>query len=651
MARTVTWEIGGKIVSVDLHTTPKNMIECRFKYVPELIDEVKKCMEGRKFMGDDPKDKHWAFPDTQHNQFRIRCLMGMTDECYARYDAPLIEVTSDRPLMKHQLALKSFGLTRKQCIFASQPGCGKSLAAIEVAEASGFKDWFWVAPKAALLSVQLEARKWQSKVNFTFLTYEKLQAVLASWDSKNKPPHGVIFDESSRLKNEGAQRTKAARHLADNMRDEWDDNAYVILMTGTPAPQSPLDWFSQVQIARPGYLKEGSIWSFRERLSLWKQESAARGGTFPKLVGWFDDPTKCEKCCQKDVDVIHNRKEHPEYHAFKASKNEVAGLYERMKGLVLVQLKKDCLDLPPMLFKRLQADMSPQMLRTAKMITKTAGQGSKALTMLRSLSDGFQYQDVEVGEETCDLCAGQGHIPDMVYIGEDPTDEYMATLGLIPQVDVIDPVKFPDLYQMTSVKCNKCKGTKLQPKMARDAQYVGSPKDDLLRDLMEEYEEIGRLVVYGAFQATIDNIVKIAIAEKWDYIKADGRSWSSSLAGNPMGWLAEFENRQSTCKKLIFIGQPEAAGMGITLTAACAAVFYSNSFNGESRLQAIERIARPGASKERGITIIDLIGLPTDEYVIEKLSAKENLQSITLGSLEKCIEAAEAAGVDRTATA
>lgn len=636
MARTVMMQIDGKVIPVELNTTKDGRIEAGWKWFPPLIDEIKTCMEDRKWNGD---KKLWHFADSHHNQFRLQVLMGMNP--YERYDLPLKEVTSKRSLFKHQLQLKAHGLTRRQCIFASEPGCGKSLAAIEVAEDSGYKDWFWVAPKAALLSVQLEARKWNSSVDFRFLTYEGLSSLIAKWEPGKKPPHGIIFDESSRLKTHDTIRTKSAQYLADQMRKEWGDEAYVILMTGTPAPQSPLDWFSQARIARPGFLKEGSIWAFKERISKWEQTEAARGGTFPKLIGWYDDPKKCKTCLQMPADVIHTYAEHPQFHQYQPSENEVANLYKRMQGLVIVQKKKDCLDLPEKIFRRLQANIPAAMLRTAKMITKTAGVGSKALTLLRSLSDGFQYKEVAVGEEDCDLCNATGSISDMVYIGPETTDEFMQSLGLTPQVDIVDPVNFPQYWEMQHVQCNKCKGTKLQPKMARDATYVGSPKDELFNDLLEEYDEVGRLVVYGAFQASIDKIVKMVEAAGWDYIKADGRSWASSMPGNPMGWLAEFENRKSTVKKICFIGQPEAAGMGLTLTAACAAVFYSNSFNGESRLQAIERIHRTGASKERGVTIIDLIGLPTDLYVLDRLEKKEDLQAVTLGSLEECITQAE----------
>jgi hypothetical protein len=76
-------------------------------------------------------------------------------------------------------------------------------------------------------------------------------------------------------------------------------------MTGTPAPKSPLDWYSQCEIACPGFLAEGSIHKFKTRLGLF--ESAENGGVvFPRLITWYDDEsivsisaqnTRIKSCC------------------------------------------------------------------------------------------------------------------------------------------------------------------------------------------------------------------------------------------------------------------------------------------------------------------------------------------------------------------
>ena len=40
-----------------------------------------------------------------------------------------------------------------------------------------------------------------------------------------------------------------------------------------------------------------------------------------------------------------------------------------------------------------------------------------------------------------------------------------------------------------------------------------------------------------------------------------------------------------------FIGQPRSGGIGLTLTAASYAIYYSNDFNLETRLQSEDKVS------------------------------------------------------------
>jgi hypothetical protein len=121
----------------------------------------------------------------------------------------------------------------------------------------------------------------------------------------------------------------------------------------------------------------------------------------------------------------------------------------------------------------------------------------------------------------------------------------------------------------------------------------------------------------------------------WQHIKADGKGWSTTVGSVRGGkdMLKMFQEKEKSVERLAFIGQPGAAGMGLNLTASPSIVFYSNDFNGDSRIQAIERIHRPGMDINRGATIYDLIHLPTDQYVLDNLDKKVKLQGITLGRM------------------
>ena len=111
----------------------------------------------------------------------------------------------------------------------------------------------------------------------------------------NPLPQGVVFDESSRFKTATSQRSKAAFKLTNLMRAKYKWDAYAILMSGTPSPKRPTDWWSQCEIAWPGFLKEGSVKALEQRLAF-KVQQEFDSGTFWKTVGWRDNETKCNVC-------------------------------------------------------------------------------------------------------------------------------------------------------------------------------------------------------------------------------------------------------------------------------------------------------------------------------------------------------------------
>jgi SNF2 family DNA or RNA helicase len=63
-------------------------------------------------------------------------------------------------------------------------------------------------------------------------------------DIRRLDPKGLVFDESHKVKNRDSKRTKAAKEIADNMRE----GATVLLLTGTPMPNRPFDLISQLDI-------------------------------------------------------------------------------------------------------------------------------------------------------------------------------------------------------------------------------------------------------------------------------------------------------------------------------------------------------------------------------------------------------------------
>lgn len=635
-------------VPLELIEDGKNLI-LKFKFNRPLLEEIKN-MDGARWV---PDKKHWTILNNGRNRFQLDYLQGLNP--YARYDAPLVEIAKFQrynhfekvwcDVYEHQLTMIAHGITRHYCMIAGEMGTGKTLSAIEVIERSGVSDCWWIGPKSALRSVELDFEKWGAKTTPRFMTYDELKKVMSNWPPGKKAPQMVIFDESARIKTPTAQRSESAMALAEGVRADWGDQGYVVEMTGTPAPKSPIDWWHQCEVACPGFLKEGNIHKFKNKLAVIKQESnTITGGMFPRIITWRDSDDKCEECGKPRSDIMHGVM-HAGSHAYKPMVNEVARLYKRMQGLVLVMFKKDCLDLPEKQYQLIRLKPSASVLRAAKLISQSAPRAITALTLLRELSDGFQYRDKIVGTEVCPLCRGErtfdtrvpreashnGHetcfSEDMLYIG-------YRVEGVFHSLYAAND----ETTEVIKAACDKCNGTGEVNKIERETIDVECPKVEAMVDLLEEHEDCARLVTYAGFTGSIDRVTNITVGQGWDFIRVDGRGWKTSLVGydTPMEMLKAFQDKKNDFK-INFIGYPGSAGEGLTLTASPTIVYYSNDFNGMARTQSEDRIHRIGMDINRGARIIDLIHLPTDELVLNNLKKKRELETMSMGELRNVL--------------
>lgn len=472
--------------------------------------------------------------------------------------------------------------------------CGKTLTAIEVMEQSGYHDWWYVAPKNALVSVELELIKWNCKVQPRLFTYEQATKELRTW--RGAAPRGLIADEAARVKTATSQRTQAINHIAASIRKEHGYESFVILMTGTPAPKSPIDWWSLCNIARPGYLKEGSPDQLKARLAIIEKTESATGGFFPKIVAWRDNESRCAKCGKAEA-------EHGDplwggtACIYEKSINEVAKLNRRMKGLVEVLFKKDCLDLPEKIYRVVTIAPEKATLRTAALIARSSKRAIDTLIKLRELSDGFQYKEIELTNETCSKCHGQ--------------------------------------KQVDGEACNFCSGIGMTKTFHREALRVACPKDDALNEELETLDDVGRVVIYAGFTESIDRVVEVCQKAGWKTIRVDGRGCDSELGTSVIDCVRVFQSDAD--EKIAFIGHPGSAGEGLTLTKSPMIIYYSNDFNGGYRIQSEDRIHRMGMDVNRGATIVDFIHLPSDQLVLSNLQRKRELQSITMGELAEAL--------------
>lgn len=597
---------GNRMIPVEM-TFNNDRIEFQFPWAPKLKDEIK-IMRGAKWHGFEKENprKIWSVDCCYRNQFNIEYLMGKNP--YANWEKPLIEIDPPyKEAYSHQVTMASIIHTYHYVLLGAEMGTGKTLAMFMAALLSGIKqdDWWYVAPTPGLNAVWLEFYKWKFPLRPRMMTYDQLKKVMAEWSPGDKAPRMVTLDEISRCKTPTAQRTQVTQHLADCVRNEYGYDGYVVGMSGSPAPKNPVDWYSECEIIAPGFIKEGNWYKFRERLAFVTQNESVAGGKYTAVTGWKNDEAKCEICGNKQEHDLHDDlmefidgNGQKTNHAFKPCMNEVQNLYKRMKGLTHVFFKKDCLDLPEKQYIIRKCKPDQDVLNAAQIIAAQAKSAITALTLLRELSDGFQYRSVEDGFESC---------PD--HKGQD---------------------------------CAICDGSGKVKKFLRTVTRVKCPKDDIIDDVMEEKEDDGRLIIYAGFTDSIDRVVDLVKKNGWDYIRVDGRGWHSSIEGiDSIGMLQIFEDRNNN-KKIVFVGHPGSAGMGLTLVASDTTIYFSNTFNAEERIQSEDRNHRIGS---RGCNIIDIVHLPTDIKVLENLIAKREMQAMSMGDLEFALKYTEVEAV------
>lgn len=631
--------------------------EIEFLKSPFHLKGEIKAMMGARWHGYDRENPRmvWTVDNCARNWFQLKYLMGSNP--YDWFEQPLVNYEYDKPLMDHQKLMSDTGLTYHYQIWGAEMGCGKTLSAQCLMEMSGCESWFWVGPLKSLENIEREWEKWGLPLSWTkpkdgnklieaiannehniyLTTYERLVKFMESRLDSDHFPAGVIFDESSRLKSPTAKRSLAAQDLADKIRTDHGTKGYVILMSGTPSPKSPLDWWRPCEITWPGYLKEGSKDQLEKRLGFMVTQELP-DNVINVRIGWKDDEKKCLTCAKTKDEGDHAwDMDKPERvtHSFEKSDNEVSYMYERLEGLVTIIHKKDVLQLPDKVYEIDWCEPSASTMRVAKTLASAAPNVMTGATWLRELSDGFLYKQMPDGQRQCSTCAGSKQ-PGEVQAWFDPD----FPDDPIRSIDMLDE-EYVKSLKMEFVDCPQCDGTQLMAKTKRVTHEVPCPKEEKLKGRLAQCEETGRIVIFAGFQGSIDRIRNICRKQGWDVVQVDGRGWKVYdktgkiiKTDKPLNYWADLEHHP----QVAFVSHPKSGGMSLTLVEARMAVYWSNDFSPESRSQSEDRVHRIGMDENRGCKIVDIYHLPTDEHTHSILKQNRKLELQTMGEFSACLK-------------
>jgi len=157
-----------------------------------------------------------------------------------------------------------------------------------------------------------------------------------------------------------------------------------------------------------------------------------------------------------------------------------------------------------------------------------------------------------------------------------------------------------------------------------DQQYieqVSAAKLKALEEIIEDCEDAGKkLVVFARFIPEINAIEKLVKQKKLGY---------ALIKGDVKDRTEQVDRFQTDTNVKVFIGQLQTTGLGLTLTAADTAVFYSLDFNYANYEQAKARIHRIG--QKNNCTYIHLVAQRTiDEKVMDALKQKKNMATLVV---------------------
>jgi SNF2 family DNA or RNA helicase len=235
---------------------------------------------------------------------------------------------------------------------------------------------------------------------------------------------------------------------------------------------------------------------------------------------------------------------------------------------------------------------------------------------LDELSDKIKTFSYRVLKEDClDL-------PDKIYIKRevDLTDEQSkayatmksAALALLKGKMATAPHVLTQLMRLHQITCGHLKN---------DDGTTTTLKNNRIKELLSLLEEVeGKVIIWANYIYDIENIVK-TIGEEYgeDSIV---QYYGATKSEDRQKAIEKFQDLNS--KVRFFVGNPQTAGYGITLTAANNVVYYSNGYDLEKRLQSEDRAHRIG--QEKSVTYVDLIAPKTvDEKIVKALRAKMNI--------------------------
>jgi len=384
--------------------------------------------------------------------------------------------------------------------------------------------------------------------NYETMQMEVFEDFLA-WE-----PEAVVFDECHRLANYTSKRSKAAEKLVNGkMLYNKKTQVYsgprplVYILSGSPILNSPMDIFQQYKILDAGNTFGANFFGFRARYFRDKNAGMPKHNYFPNWV------------------------------PIEGALEEIG---EKLNRNSMRVLKKDCMDLPPLIRQVIKVEMAPAQ---------------------RALYESMLEDYV-------------------AYFTKDNKEEVTsATMGL---------TKSLRLMQIASGYIKTVDGNEI------DICEKYNPKQEALHELLQDLTPNHKVIVWAVWIQNYEQIRRVLKDLGIEWLEINGSNGAAQNRAN----AKEFEENS---KIRVLIAHPESGGEGINLVSASYAITYSRTYSLRQDIQAEARNYRGGSEQHEKITRIDLVSKDTvEEKILEALANKQEvgekiLRDITLQLTKK----------------
>ena len=359
-------------------------------------------------------------------------------------------------------------------------------------------------------------------VNYEALQTREFVTLLLEWK-----PHILVCDESHLCKNYKSKRAKAVEKIADNCIHRY-------ILSGTPILNSALDLFQQFRILDKGETFGKNFFTYRGKYFIDKNQSwKANHNYFPNFI---ENPAKFH-----ELNTLVYRK-------------------------AVRVLKKDCLDLPPLVKERLEVPLSPEQ--------KAA------------------YKDMK---------------NDYIAFIKDELDSGKTKATVAQQA----MTKALRLMQIISGFVKTDEG--------EHVIFQKNPRLEITKELLEQLAPSHKVILWCSFKQDYKSLSKICTELNIPHVFITG----AMNVKEKQDAIDSFNTKEET---RVVIANRGAGGIGINLTASDYSIVYSRNFNLAEEAQSEARNHRGGSEIHTSITKINLCAPGTiDEQV---LGALENKQKI-----------------------